>query len=102
MAQKQLRIPLQIRKEIATRVNAFNEQEDCSYLFQIKENFIYLSRDGGRIGRCTYNGDLEKLDFAIYKYSSGEYDPDEFFFPGAGCLDGTIEGAMEAGLEAYD
>lgn len=101
MAQKQRAIPLQIEEEIATRIGAFNEEEDCSYSFEIRGKFIYLSRDGGPIGRCTYNGDLEKMDFAIYKYSSGKYDPDEFFFPGAGCLDGTVEGAMEAGLEAY-
>lgn len=29
------------------------------------------------------------------------YDPNEWFFPGSGYLDGTVEGAMKAGLEAY-
>ncbi len=29
------------------------------------------------------------------------YDPDEWMFPGSGYLDGTVEGAMKAGLEAY-
>ena len=44
---------------------------------------------------------LIKWEFAIYKYSSEGYDDDEFFFPGAGNVDGTVEGAMLAGLEAY-
>ena len=39
--------------------------------------------------------------FAIFKYSSDRYDPEEWLFPGYGHLDGTVEGAMRAGLEAY-
>jgi hypothetical protein len=48
-----------------------------------------------------YTGDIKKWDFAIFKYSDERYDPEEWFFPGAGHIDGTIEGAMRAGLEAY-
>jgi hypothetical protein len=44
---------------------------------------------------------MDDWEFAIYKYSSERYDPDEWFFPGVGLVDGTIEGAMKAGLEAY-
>ena len=44
---------------------------------------------------------MDGWEFAIYKHSSERYDPDEWFFPGAGNVDGTVEGAMEAGLEAY-
>ena len=44
---------------------------------------------------------MEKWEFAIYKYSDERYDPDEWFFPGGGQVDGTIEGAMRAGLQAY-
>jgi hypothetical protein len=29
------------------------------------------------------------------------YDPDEWFFPGSEFVDGTLQGAMKAGLEAY-
>jgi hypothetical protein len=53
---------------------------------------------------CThpqYTGELTKWEFAIYKYSNGAYDPSEWFFPGAEYIDGTIEGAMKAGLVAY-
>jgi len=48
-----------------------------------------------------YAGNIDNWDFAIYKYSNERYDPDEWFFTGAGYVDGTVEGAMKAGLEAY-
>jgi hypothetical protein len=40
-------------------------------------------------------------DFAIFKWSTETYDPDEWMFPGSDLVDGTVEGAMRAGLEAY-
>jgi len=48
-----------------------------------------------------YNGEIDNWDFAIYKYSREKYDPDEWFFPGSQYANGTIEGAMRAGLAAY-
>jgi hypothetical protein len=42
-----------------------------------------------------------RWDFAIYKYSSDRYDPEEFMFPGSEFVDGTVEGAMKAGMVAY-
>ena len=54
-----------------------------------------------QICRLTYRGDPDDWKFAIFKYSSERYDPDEWFFPGAGDVDGTVEGAMRAGLAAY-
>jgi hypothetical protein len=44
---------------------------------------------------------MDKWEFAIFKYSAETYDPGEWFFPGSQHVDGTIEGAMKAGLEAY-
>jgi hypothetical protein len=45
---------------------------------------------------------MQHWDFAIYKFSDGRrYDPDERFFLGAEEVDGTIKGAMRAGLKAY-
>jgi hypothetical protein len=44
---------------------------------------------------------MQKWSFAIYKYSDELYDEEEWFFPGAEHINGTIEGAMQAGLEAY-
>ena len=67
--------------------------------------FLYLDRsDYGRIGpvcRLTYTGDMDDWEFAIFKWSSETYDPDEWMFPGSGEVDGTVKGAMKAGLEAY-
>ena len=44
---------------------------------------------------------MNEWEFAIYKYSDERYDPNEWMFPGAEYLNGTIEGALKAGLEAY-
>lgn len=44
---------------------------------------------------------MDGWEFAIYKYSDNGYDPEEWGFPGAELLDGTVTGAMEAGMEAY-
>ena len=44
---------------------------------------------------------MDNWEFAIYKYSDSRYDPEEWMFPGMGEVDGTIEGAMRAGLLAY-
>ena len=77
----------------------------CYYVARFKGRFLYLDRyDFGRQGpicRLTYTGDLAQWDFAIYKYSDDGYDPSEWFFPGGEYVDGTIEGAMHAGLQAY-
>jgi hypothetical protein len=67
--------------------------------------FLYLDRkDYGRlqpICRLEYTGNMQEWSFAIYKYSDERYDEEEWFFPGAEHVDGTLEGAMKAGLEAY-
>jgi hypothetical protein len=44
---------------------------------------------------------MDKWEFAIFKWSSEKYAPNEWMFPGSEFVDGTIEGAMRAGLEAY-
>ena len=48
----------------------------------------------------TYTGEMDAWKFAIYKYSDERY-ADHEMFPGMGEVDGTVEGAMRAGLEAY-
>jgi len=67
--------------------------------------FFYLDRKEYRnispVARLKYTGDINKWAFAIFKWSSETYDPDEWFFPGVQFVDGTIEGAMKAGIEAY-
>jgi len=66
---------------------------------------LFLDRnDNGNTGpicRLEYTGKMDQWEFAIYKYSRGDYSPDECFFPGEDHIDGTIQGAMLCGLEAY-
>jgi hypothetical protein len=102
-------IPGVVREQIQQRVERFNREViqdvDLGYVPRFRGSFIYLDRKewGGlsRIGRLTYDGDVDDCEFAIFKYSSERYDPDEWMFPGFEELDGTVEGAMRAGLMAY-
>ncbi len=102
------RIPDEVKaqvNEIVTRFNEGSGDPTCFYVTRFRGNYLYLDRsDFGRIGpicRLKYTGDMNKWEFAIYKYSSERYDPGEWFFPGYEHMDGTIEGAMMVGLEAY-
>lgn len=54
-----------------------------------------------KLGRLKWTGDINKWEFAVFRYSREFYDPDEWMFPGAGEIDGTIEGALRAGEEIY-
>ena len=76
------------------------------YVPRFRGAYLYLDRIGynGRpseICRLKWSGAMDKWEFAIYKHSKNHYDPDEWFFPGAGEVDGTVTGAMKAGNEAY-
>jgi hypothetical protein len=76
------------------------------YVPRFKGRYLYLDRasSGGRLSeicRLTWTGDMRGWEFAIYKHSRNRYDSDEWFFPGAEELDGTVEGALRAGLAAY-
>jgi hypothetical protein len=55
-----------------------------------------------KVGRLTWKGN--GWDFAPFLYSSETYDTSgeaRFMMPGAKFLDGTIEGALKAGLQLY-
>lgn len=54
-----------------------------------------------KLGRLKYNGQMDNWSFAVFRYSREVYDADEFMFPGAAELDGTIEGALRTGRELY-
>ena len=76
------------------------------YVPRFRGAFLYLDRVGfdyrlHEICRLKWTGNFDKWEFAIYKHSRNYYDPDEWFFPGAETVDGTIVGAMRAGKEAY-
>ena len=103
------RIPDAIKTQAADRIAAFNRavlpDPHVSYRPRYQGAFLYLERSDygqiGRICRLEYTGSLDRWGFAIYKYSDERYDPDEWFFPGVEQVDGTLEGAMRAGLAAY-
>ena len=104
MAQKT--IPKDIKKQVEEIVQRFNKKLDYPYMVRYRGSYLYLERKNyfgkaNPICRLKYTGDMNSWEFAIYKYSSERYDADEWFFPGSGHVDGTIEGALKAGLEAY-
>ena len=102
-------IPEQIKRAVQELIADFNRKvlkdPNSHYVARYRGQYLYLDRvdygRGGPICRLTYTGAMDKWEFAIYKYSDERYDPDEWLFPGSGHIDGTIEGAMKAGLEAY-
>lgn len=102
-----MKIQSDIKSEVEKKISAFNRQHKCKYVYRYKGKFLYLDRTSGFLSslspvcRLTFSGDIESWDFAIYKFSNESYDSEGFLFPGSEHVDGTIEGAMFAGLEAY-
>jgi len=102
-------IPDDVIQEVQTIVERFNKKnpsrDDCYYEVEFKGKYCYLNRcdydSMDPICRLGYTGKMDKWSFAIFKWSSETYDADEWMFPGSELADGTIEGAMKAGLEAY-
>lgn len=92
---------------IVARFNArdLRNKPYAHFVTQYRGAHLYLGHDKqGKfwpVCRLTYTGDMQQWEFAIYKYSSERYDPEEWFFNGSGEIDGTIEGALRAGLQAY-
>ena len=102
-------VPQDVMTQVDKIVEEFNQKvirtPNVYYHTRFRGRFLYLERfDYGRSGpicRLSYMGSIDNWEFAIYKYSKERYDPEEWFFTGAGHVDGTVEGAMKAGLEAY-
>jgi hypothetical protein len=114
-------IPIEVQEEVLKIVDEFNrkmftgEQHPIfkilfgetkrGFAARFRGKFLYLDRtDRGRpseVCRLTWNGKMDNWDFAIYRHSRNFYDPDEWMFPGAGHVNGTVVGAMKAGMEAY-
>lgn len=104
-----------VREEVCKIVDEFNKNtiQDPAYFYapRFRGAYLYLDRAGFQsffgkskpspICRLKFNSGTANWDFAIYKYSDNGYDSDEWFFPGSEHVDGTVEGAMKAGLEAY-
>ena len=102
-------IPKNVKVQVDEIVAEFNRRVIKNpinfYFTRYRGNYLYLSRSRygstDPICRLEYTGSMDGWKFAIYRYSSSRYDPDEWMFPGAENIDGTVEGAMEAGLGAY-
>jgi hypothetical protein len=102
-------IPEDVKAKVVDIVNRFNQKNsrrsDCYYAAHFRGRYLYLDRsDFGNVGpicRLKYTGKIDDWGFAIFRWSSETYDPNEWTFPGSELADGTIEGAMMAGLEAY-
>jgi hypothetical protein len=103
-------IPDDVKQWADAVVQRFNEtaikEAARFYVPRYRGRFMYLDRLGvfgfpSQVARLTYTGDTSEWAFAIYKYSSERYDPEEWLFPGSEHVDGTLEGALKAGLDAY-
>ena len=115
MAQKQT-IPSEIQAEAQNLIDEFNRKNlkhkefkelgITGYSARIKGKYLYLDRDDlgkpSPICRLQWNGKMDDWGFAIYMYSDSRYDSEEWFFPGVEYVDGTVTGAMKAGMKAYD
>jgi hypothetical protein len=102
-------IPEDIKAQVDEIVRDFNQKviRDPNYFYvtRYRGQYLYLDRYAyGRFGpicQLKYTGSMQDWEFAIYKYSKDRYDSDEWMFPGSDLVDGTVEGAMKAGLQAY-
>ena len=103
-------IPIDVKREVEKLVDAFNKKKLAkwhrAYYVRFRGRHAYFDRDDGSgpnpIFRLEYMGKMTNWEFAIYKYSSNCYDPEECWFPGSELVDGTVQGAMKAGMSAYD
>ena len=102
-------IPLSIQSDLQVRADIFREKNlpkvSWRFIADCRGKFIYLRRfmnDGSyqNLGRLTYSGDIENMAFAIFKNSTEKYESKADFF-GANHLDGTLEGALQAIVDAY-
>lgn len=114
-------IPMEIQEEVLKIVEEFNQKTFTGeqhplvkallgvgkrgFAARFKGKFLYLDRTDRRrpteICRLTWNGKMDNWGFAIYRHSRNFYDPDEWMFTGAEHVNGTVEGAMMAGMKAY-
>ena len=103
------KIPESIKEQVEEIVSRFNKKSigdpNLYYSARYRGSYLYLDRieygKASPICRLKFNGKIDNWEFAIFKYSTERYDPEEWFFPGSDLIDGTVEGAMKAGMEAY-
>ncbi len=110
MSMEVTAIPDEVKREVFRAIDRFNAKTlagtGCSFLGRFQGKYLYLDRDefGQTVPICRlqYRGAGKPWGFSIYKYSSERYDPGETWFPGFELVDGTVEGAMKAGMRAYE
>jgi len=100
----------EIKEQVQKIVDEYNRTDlrklGCKFVCSYKSKFLYLSLDEGfpqlaPTIRLKFTGDIKKWEFAIFKWSSETYTTDYFFIPGSEFVDGTVLGAMKAGIAAY-
>lgn len=105
-----MKIPNEIKEKADKIIFDFNkatfgDSDEYGYVAKYKDGYLYLDRNEGlqisKIARLKYTGNFTNWEFAIFKYSIYDYDPDEWFFWGADEIDGTILGALKAAQKAY-
>ncbi|OIO89372.1 MAG: hypothetical protein AUK03_14625 [Anaerolineae bacterium CG2_30_64_16] len=102
-------ISMGVQAQIAEIVQQFNETafrySMCRYVPRFEGAYLYLDRhDQGRVDpivRLRWTGDMAGWECEIFRYSSERYESGESLFPESALIDGTVEGAMQAGLQAY-
>ena len=99
----------EVKEKVQEIIDKFNHDEGAKrpafYSARFRGRYLYLDRDDGNgpspICRLEYTGDMSDWNFAIYRYSIMRYDSEECWFPGDEEVDGTVEGALRAGMLAY-
>ncbi len=114
-------VPIEIEKEVQRQIADFNRTElkvsaslmdrlfpkrtTRGYSARLMGKYLYLDRADGHkalpVCRLTWKGSVSTWEFSIFTYSSGKYDPVDLNFRGREYLDGTVIGAMKAGMEAF-
>jgi hypothetical protein len=98
----------EIKEEAISIIEQFNalnyKKKDVYFFSEFRGKFLYLFRhEYGSISpiiRLCFTGDMNDWEAAIYKWSREKYDPEDIWFPGSQYLNGTILGALKAGMEA--
>ncbi len=102
-----------IKSQIEDALVRFSQQAGIQFKVTYRGKFVYLSvlekprshfgffRGAPKeietlVGRMKYGDSKNRWTFAIFKYSSERYHPDEFGYPGYSELDGTLEGCLRA------
>jgi hypothetical protein len=101
-------IPKKITEQAAEAVRKFNEKQflegDMEYLYTIDGKYVYLKmrrkKNISPIARIEFTGDPKAWKFAVYNPATESFS-ENTEFPGVEYIDGSIEGAMKAGVSAF-